>query len=131
LKVLLKKTRKFYPEMVKWWEGHGFPVLTEDFLPPHTFVCYNDYKKPVYCISLYNTDAQVCWVGWPISNPEVPKEESKGCFNYLFESIEVSLKEAGYKYIFTTSATESVERQLKKTGFYQADVSVNQYVKEL
>ena len=131
MRVEQVNTVDFYPIMKSWWEGHNFPIVSLGFLPYYTFVCYNEKDVPVYSMCFYNTDSHLCWIGWQISNPEVSKEETKGCFKYLFEEAEKHAKKEEYTFMFTTSKNPSVEATLKNTGYEEGDTNVNHYIKIL
>ena len=131
MKVKLTKTKDSYKLMKKWWEGHGFPVIEPNILPESTFICYNDKEVPVYAMCLYNTDSDLCWIGWQISNPEVNKDETKGCFDHLFKAIEIYAKHLEYKVILTTSNTPSVVDTLKSNSYMEGDHNVKHYLKNI
>ena len=117
--------------MCEWCDGHNFPKISPSMLPEYTFVCYNNNGDETYSICFYNTDSGIAWIGWELSNPELNKEEKKGCFDFLLEIIEKHSKENGYHIVFTTSDTPPVEDLLKRRGFDVGDTNVNHYLKTL
>lgn len=129
MEVKLIKTETFYEVMKSWWDGHGFSYVSPSMLPENTFVCFNNAKIPVYSMCFYNTDSNLCWIGWQLSNPHVSKEEKKGCFSFLFDEVEKYAKEVGYHCLFTTSNTPAVEEVLQNKVFKQGDINVNHYIK--
>jgi hypothetical protein len=131
MKVKLTKTEDSYPMMKSWWEGHGFPSVAPSTLPESTFVCYNDKDEPVYSMCFYNTDSDLCWLAWQISNPEISKADTKGCFDYLFKAVEAYAKHLEYTVILTTSATSSVVKTLTDNGYAKGDTEVSHYIKNI
>lgn len=131
MEIKLIKTEDFYNTMKYWWDGHKFNHVTPSMLPETTFVCLNDEGIPVYSTCFYNTDSNLCWLGWQISNPYVTKESKEGCFDFLIKGIEDYAKEVGYQIVFTTSKTPRVEETLLSRGFNQGDLNVNHYIKIL
>lgn len=131
MKVKPVNLKDFYKTLVKWWEGHNFPVVDSGFLSDKIFVCYNEKGDETYAISVYCANSGLCWLGFPVSNPNLTKEEKKGCFDGLLDGVIFFLKKVGYKYIFTTSSTKAVERKLLKFGFNEGDIKVNHYIKKL
>jgi hypothetical protein len=125
------KTEDFYPTMQKWWDGNKETHVSPSMLPESTFVCFNDKDVPTYSMCFYNTDSNLCWIGWQLVNPEVKKEDKKGCFRYLFEEIEKYARYVGYHVIFTTSKTPSVMGTLESIKFTKGDADVNHYTKIL
>jgi len=131
MKVKLIKTQEFYPTMKEWWNGHNFEPVSPSMLPEFTFVCYNDNDTPVYSMCFYNTDSNLAWIGWQISNPKVSKKDTKGCFKLLFEEVEEHAIKNNYQVLFTTTKHPSVEATLEGLGFKAGDTTVNQYIKIL
>lgn len=131
MEVKLIKTREFYNTMLSWCEGHNFAKISPSMLPVGTFVCYNDKGQQAYSVCYYNTDSGIAWIGWELSNPELTKEEKKGCFDYLIEEVELYSKDIGYHIVFTTSHTPPVEELLKSRDFKVGDINVNHYIKIL
>lgn len=131
MKVKLTKTKDSYNMMKSWWEGHGFPTVSPSILPESTFVCYNEEDIAVYSMCFYNTDSDLAWIGWQVSNPNIDKEQTKGCFDYLFKAIEQYARHLEYKVILTTSATDSVVSTLLNNGYNKGDEQVNHFIKKL
>ena len=131
MQVKLIKTEQFYPTMKLWWNGQKEAHVSPSMLPENTFVCYNDKNVPVYSMCFYNTDSNLCWLGWQLANPDVEKEDKKGCFTYLFEEVEKYARYVGYHIMFTTSNTPAVVGTLKKRKFDIGDTGVNHYIKVL
>lgn len=131
MEVKLVKTEDFYNTMKHWCDGNNFVHISPSMLPETTFVCINDNGVPVYSMCFYNTDSNLCWIGWQLANPYVDKVDRKGCFNFLFESIENYAKSLNYQVVFTTTNTPSVEGTLVSRGFEQGDLNVNHYIKNI
>lgn len=131
MKVKLIRTETFYDTMKVWWLGQGFPIVSPSMLPETTFVCYNEKGVPTYSMCFYNTDSNLCWVGWQLANPEISKEDKKGCFRFLFEEVEKYSKEVGYQVMFTTSRTPAVEGTLLDLDYSIGDTNVNHYIKNI
>ena len=130
MKVKNVKTNMFYPTMKAWWEGHNFPVLDRNFLPEEVFVCYNGHIA-IYSICFYHTDSGLCWIGFPVSNPDVDKETKEGGFSNLLEAVSEYAKQCGYNFMFTTSPIKHVQDILVSSDFNLGDENVNHYLKIL
>lgn len=131
MKVKLIKTKEFYSTMQKWWDGHNFPHVSPSMLPENTFVVFNGNGDATHSVCFYNTDSNLCWLGFPLGNNEVEKEDRKDCFSYLLEQVESVAKQLDYQIMFTTSNVPPVESVLTKNGYVKGDVNVNHYMKQL
>jgi hypothetical protein len=131
MNVIRLETKKFYSTMKEWWGGHEETMVSPSMLPEYTFVCFNDSGKPVYSVCFYNTDSNLCWIGWQLGNPTIKKEDKKGCFKYLHDKVEEFAKAYGYQVLFTTSKTQAVIGTLEKCEYIEGDTNVNHYIKLL
>jgi len=125
------RTEDFYDTMKQWWDGNNEAHVSPSMLPEFTFVCFNDKGTPTYSMCFYNTDSNLCWLGWQLVNPTVSKEDKKGCFSFLFEEVEKYSRRVGYQVMFTTSKTPAVVGTLNKRKFVVGDENVNHYIKIL
>lgn len=119
-----------YEGLCEWWEKHKFPVLDIDFLP-ETFFTVEVGEEVLYGMFVYRTDSKLAWIAFPISNPDLTKEEKKGGLEFLINGITEILKESGFKYIFTTSPLPVVQEALLNTGFNLGDEKANHYLKKI
>ena len=129
MKVERKYTKDIYRMLEDWWLGNKFQVVSPSILPETTFVCYNDEDEPIYSMCFYNTDSNLCWVGWQLKNPNDVNRE--GGLEFLFKGVEKYAKAMGYHIIFTTSNTPPVENVLVSSDFKVGDTNVNHYLKIL
>jgi|GEM_PF-3945098 len=131
MRVELTRTKDSYSIISAWWKERNFPIVKPSILSQYTFLCYNDQDIPVYSMCFYNTDSDLCWIGWQASNPFVEKEDKEGCFDYLFKEIEKYAKELEYDTIFTTSNVGPVVDVLKNNNYKEGDEQVNHYLKTI
>lgn len=127
MKIKLIKTEDFYETMKEWWDKHDFTHVSPSMLPENTFVVYNNKGVPTHSICFYNTDSELCWLGFPISNKEV--EEKQDCFYFLMKGVEKYAKKLGYRLLFTTSENPAVQHILTKSNYVIGDINVNHYIK--
>lgn len=131
MKVNIIKTEDFYPTMKRWWDGQKEPHVSPSMLPEYTLVVSNSKGEQTHSMCFYNTDSNLCWLGWQLANPDVKKEDKEGCFTYLFEEAEKYARYNGYHIMFTTSKTPAVVGTLEKRKFITGDTNVNHYIKIL
>lgn len=130
MKVRIEKTENFYATARKWWTLHKFPFIHISFLPVNVFVVSKD-DQDLYCCFFYHTDSALCWVAYPISNLDIPKEKRAGALEFLFNEMELYARKEGYYLMFTTSPLKAVSDVLLKIGYIEGDIAVNQYFKQL
>jgi hypothetical protein len=119
-------TQTIIPTLTAWAEGNKFPMEFVNILPAKTLVVFNE-DIPVYAVGIYDTSSPVCWMGFVIANPATTKEQRKGGLRFITEEAINYAKYNGYKLMFTTSNTPSIEAKLKECGFIEGDTNVNQY----
>jgi hypothetical protein len=124
-------TSEVYDIMCSFWDMHKFPRVDLSYLPQNTFIVYLE-EIPLYSMCFYFTDAKgLAWIGWQISNKNVPRKRRDGALAILLNHIENYAKKKGVKMLMTTSNTEPVVDVLLKAGFFEGDLNVNQYFKKL
>lgn len=131
MKVKLVRTQDFYSTMCEWWDGHNFTRVSPSLMPMNTFVCYNDEGKEIYSTCFYNTDSNLCWLGWQISNPRTTKEERKGGLGHLLNEVGEYAKGEGYQVIFTTTPDIRVQTKLTELGYVVGDSNVTHLTKTI
>lgn len=119
-----------YERISTWWGKHNFPILDISFLPEQCFITSNETKELHACF-LYETDSDLCWVAFPVSNPEATREEKEGSLEMLFKGMEEYAKHHKFKYIFTTSPHPVIQNNLIKVGYSLGDENVNHYLKAI
>lgn len=119
-----------YDKIVKWWEGNSFPPLSIKFLPESCFIV-TDNDLELYAIFLYYTDSGLCWMGFPVVNPDTKKEERGEGLKILIEGVTEYAKQIGFNYVFTTSPLKKVQDCFTENGYVLGDENVNHYIKIL
>ena len=119
-----KKDRK---HLVEWCRKRDWPEIGDDLLSDYGFLAYTENKHLAACWMYPVKGSNVCWMAFPIANPDTTKEERKEALDLVFETIHDTAKEMGYKYVFTTSNTPPIEDRLKNYGYRTGDENVTQY----
>jgi len=113
-----------YENMCK---GHNFPPLPKESVDE--LFCYLVNGVPMYTCLLWNTYSNMCLLGFPVSNLEVPTEKREGMLSSFLSGIEDWCKDEGYNLIWTTSSTERVIKSLEELGYQKGDQNVQTYIK--
>ena len=88
--------------LVKWWDS-----WPEWVAPPKTFLPENGTgglivekdKQPIVAGFLYFTNSQAVLLEWIISNPEYREDDRDMAITCFINTVEMIIKEWGYKYI--------------------------------
>ena len=138
LEVKLVNFDEFSSTCKKWNEERASKKGGEEkvFPVPHptkveeVHVCY--FKNtPLYCCFAWTTKSNLCFIGFPMSNPSIPYKFRKGLLSFLFSEMAASLKERGFTNIWTSSGTKPVEKALVENTFDLVDPGVNVYIKSM
>ena len=129
--IEFNKTKKegFYTVYKSMCEAHQFPAMHIDNIED-VFICKREGLLMYSCFK-WNTGSGMCMIGFPVSNLYAPKELREGLLPKFLNYISDVCKSEGYNIIWTTSATERVERALSETDFQKGDQNVNTYIKVL
>lgn len=128
MKTIRYRTMEIYIKVCEWWKAHNFPILPPDFLPFEGYIISKDDIE-LYAVFLYVTDSSVCWLTFPVSNPEATHEQKEGAMEQLFKDVAEDAKKEGFKFMFTTSPLPQVQKALLGAGFQLGDQNVNHYMK--
>ena len=118
-----------YKLIESWWIEREGAAPQPDMLSHYGWISFFN-QRPIAALWLYPIlGSKVAWVGWPIANPDSGKLERNLALDTVFDKIENTAKEMGYKYIWTTSGVNPVQNRLKERGYKQGDSNITQYWK--
>ena len=96
---------KDYDELLlKWWKDWRVVAPSRDFLPSNGLGGYIVYDGdvPVCAGFIYNTDSNVAWCEFIVSNFDYKdKKRKKECLNLLGSKVSMVAKDAGKSYLMT------------------------------
>ena len=112
-------TESDYDNILKqWWKDWRWQAPPKDFLPFNFngIMVSNDEHDICACF-IYNTNSQVCWLEFIISNFDVKDRElRKAAFNFMIETVKNSIQA---KYIYTSMRKQSLINDMKNLGFME------------
>lgn len=112
-----------YEELFKWWSKHNWTPLSPDLLPETGYIV-----EGYACCFLYKTDSKICWMGWPISNPETDKELRSQALDLIIKELKQKAVDLDYKIIITTTNLEYLGDRYEKHNFVEGDKNITQYI---
>ena len=121
-----------FPKLAQWWVSRTSVEISPRTLSETGFVASDDVFGDICAIFLYPIQgSEVCWIGWPISDPESPSELRDEALDAMLTVTHEEAKNRGYGVILTTTGIPAVGSRLEKHGYNIGDTGIAQYWKEL
>lgn len=108
-------------------ENLDFPIN----LLPETGYVAQSVRGFIGAVFLYETNSEIAWVAWPVTNPNASSEERNTALELLFAKMEEVAKEKGYKFVLTTTKNAKVSKRLVNNKWVVGDTEVTQYIKKV
>ena len=115
----------------KWWEAWPEWVSPADDFLPNTGVVVESNSKIVMAGFIYLTNAKVALLEWVISDPEYREKDRKQILELLIKGSENTVKELGYKYMFSVCRNKHLIDTHKKLGWVADESPSHELVKIL
>lgn len=110
-------TESDYDNILKqWWKDWRWQAPPKDFLPNgfNGIIVSNDESDICACF-VYNTNSQVSWIEFIISNFDVKDRElRKNALDFMINTVKDSIQA---KYIYTSMRQQSLIQRMKDLGF--------------
>ena len=104
--------------LLKWWKDNRFTPPPKDFLPQNGkggIIVTDENQYPICAGFIYNTDSEVAWMEYIVSNFEVKdKELRRQAIEYLIYSLSQNTNK---KYIFSTIKNQNLIKRFVNCGF--------------
>lgn len=126
---LIKK--EHIDEIQKWFKEQTGTDLPGEVLSSLGYIYTNELHN-VAAVFLYPTEgSRVCFLGWPVANPQSNREERNKALNSIIKAAETYARAKGYLFMNTYSSRNSVENRFRKLGYIDGDKNVLQMIKYL
>ena len=128
-----KLTESDYETLANWWKAWKWPPIEKDFLPDNGtggFVVEKD-ETMIVAGFVYITNSKAVLLEWIISNPEYREDDRDMAITCLINTVEMIIKEWGYKYIFSIGRTKALIDKHKELGYHVDDKPSYEIVKIL
>lgn len=125
--MTIAETRTAYQFIGDWHEGHGWPRLPLDVLPP-TVALGMIGSEACAAVWAYDATPGVAWMDYMVTNP---KCGIKGpvALAQLCQEFADRLAAAGKKYIHSCCRQPSLGRALERAAFQKTDEQVIHYLR--
>jgi hypothetical protein len=125
--IRLFDLEKDYKIAENWWKERNWTIPPKEILSDTGFIVFVD-NKPIGAMWLYPINgSKTCSTGFPISDPNSDKEIRNQSIDLLLETIQMTAKKMGYKYIWTTTGINAVAKRLEKHNYQKGDENITQY----
>ena len=112
-----------YATACKWWDGHNFHRIPEDFLPSTGAIVEG------YCLGwTYTTDSGVAFTGFVVGNPDKKGIEAFSALRMLSKYLIGVAKEHGCAKIFSTVKNKALARAMISAGHVAVEEGVTEMI---
>lgn len=122
------KLRLYVPEdhatLAKWWEGHGWPVLSPAVLPKLGVVAGNDDGDVAAGFAYMDNSVGVAMMEWVVTNPAASPMQSLRGINAVVEFLKAEVKALGYGVMLTSCRQPGLVKLYERQGFSKTDEGV-------
>ena len=124
-----------YEEVLcNWWKDWRWTPPPQDFLPDNGkggLMVY-DGDVPVVAGYLYNTNSNVVWVDWVISNINYKdRNNRKMAIQLLILALEEQAKQLGKNILYALVKNKSLIKVYKDLGYVQGDMYNTELIKRI
>jgi hypothetical protein len=125
-----------YETLKGWWGFWRFPAPSIPSLPQYEDDSFNGLiaskdGKDIACGFLYETNSNICWVEYIVTNPDTTSEEREEGILSVLEGLSLSAKDLGYSILFSTLKNENLINKYKKNGFIEGTKGTTELIKKL
>ena len=124
-----------YEEILcNWWKDWRWTPPPQDFLPNNGkggLMVY-DGDVPVVAGYLYNTNSNVVWIDWVISNINYKdRNNRKMAIQLLILALEEQAKQLGKNILYALVKNKSLIKVYKDLGYVQGDMYNTELIKRI
>lgn len=126
---------KDYEQFVEWGKFFRFPYPPKNMLPSSGFgglKLTNEDGVDLCAGYLYETNSDIAWLEWIISNPNVKdKKIRKESLTELIYYLTLQAEQKGYKAVFSSIKEEGLIEKYKQNGYLESNRSSKELTKKL
>lgn len=120
-----------YDLLRAWWEGHKWPAIPAEVLPPTGYVAFTEDSGACLAAFVYTTDSPLAWAEWFISNPSSTKQDRAEAMQAVLISLEMTAKKQGKSTMFVATQNPGLINNLTRLGYNVTDTAQTHLVKSL
>ena len=100
-----------------WWFKHHGNVFQRGFIPPTAYIVTDDEGEPMGFFSMHNMQCSICYFGYPMVNPLLPKEKRDAAIDYMIECAKIWAVRTGHQYVYISITGAKMLSRLEQKGF--------------
>lgn len=120
-------------ELVKlWWKEKTDQNLGSMALTDYGFMVFSKEDRPIAALFAYPVlGASVALLGFPISNPNVFRDERREALRFLATTAESQMRKLNYSYVVSYAGSKGAKELFSRLKWHKAEDQVEMYVKDL
>jgi hypothetical protein len=114
-------------KLIHWWKDWGFEAPKKNLLPANGLggIMIEYDKTPVAAGFVYETNSDIAWVEWIISNKKFRlKPQRKEALCMLLKELTKMAKDLGYEVVFSNNNNKHLQNLFISIGYTKGTQSV-------
>lgn len=108
------------PLVQSWWRHHNGNHFDAEFIPPTAYIVTMG-GIPSGFFSMHAMQCAVCYFGYPLVNPDLPKERRSEVVDYMIKCSKIWASKTGHKYVYISIRGEKMLSRLEQNGFISGE----------
>lgn len=131
IRIRIYEPEKDYQMVSAWWEGHGWPAVIPELLPPLGAVAYDESTGECVAASwvYWTIGSTMALMEWTVSNPSATFRSVMSGLFHVQKFLEEQSELQGYGLMFTTCHQKSLVRLWEKFGYKKSDEGMTHMIK--
>lgn len=121
-----------YEKFVEWGKFFKFPYPPKNMLPLNALgglKITNKEGLDVCAGYLYETNSDIAWLEWIISNPNIKdKKQRKEALTELIYYLTLHAEQKGYKAVFSSIKHKGLIEKYKQNGYSESKISSKEMI---
>jgi hypothetical protein len=125
-----------YKTLKEWWSFWRFPAPSQESLPSFGKDSFNGIiasknNKDIASGFLYETNSNMCWIEFIVTNPKTTSEERNEAILKVLEELSLSAKELGFSIVFSSIKNQNLINKYIESGFIEGTKGTSELIKIL
>ena len=117
-----------HAQVAGWWLAHKWPVIPLPSLPKNGLIVVGDDGREVCAGFIYQTDSDIAWLEFIVSNPECSMRVRAKSLDTLIAGLKARAQELGHRCFFTSLSSKGLMKLYEKHGFQRTDTKMTNFI---